>query len=382
MKIIIAPDSFKGSCSTIVAAQQIEQGFRRIFPDVEAVQIPIADGGEGTVEAMILGAGGTIHTCTVTGPMGQPVEAQFGILADGTGVVELAAASGLPLVPEDQRDPAHATTYGTGQLILEALKAGCKRIMIGLGGSATNDGGVGLAQALGVSFRDAQGYELEFGGAALAKLHTIDMQGITPLLADAQLMIASDVDNPLCGPHGASHVFGPQKGADVNTVKQLDAALEHYAQVLKQQLNQDIASLPGAGAAGGTTASLVALFGAVIRPGIQVVLDMAHFDEHVRQADLVITGEGRIDGQSIHGKVPVGVAQRAKQFGVPVLAIVGDIGPGAEACYEYGIDAILSTVNKAMPLQEAMEHSSELMLEAAERAARIVHMGMTIGGNK
>lgn len=376
MKIVIASDSFKGSCSSIEAAQQIEEGFRRIFPDVEVVKIPIADGGEGTVEAMILGAGGNVHVRTVTGPMGQPVEAKFGILADGTGVVELAAASGLPLVPQEQQNPALATTYGTGQLILEALKAGCKRILIALGGSATNDGGVGLAQALGVSFRDAQGRELEFGGAALARLHTIDMQGLSPLLSDAQLIIASDVDNPLCGPQGASYVFGPQKGATAEMVKQLDAALKHYADILKEQYHQDILHLPGAGAAGGTTASLVALLGAVVRPGIQVVLDAAHFDEHIKQADLVITGEGRMDEQSTHGKVPVGVAQRAQPFGVPVLAIVGGIGTGAQACYAYGIDAILSTVDQPMPLQEAMQDSSRLMVEAAERAARIIRIGM------
>lgn len=378
MKIVIAPDSFKGSCSTIGAAQNIEDGFRRIFPDVQAVKIPIADGGEGTVEAMVLGAGGTVHICTVTGPMGQSVDARYGILKDGTGVVELAAASGLPLIPEGQRDPTRATTYGTGQVILEVLKAGCRRVIIGLGGSATNDAGVGLAQALGVSFLDANGKELPFGGEALANLHTIDLSGIHPLVQGAEFIIASDVDSPLCGPHGASHVFGPQKGADATTVQRLDDALAHYAHVLKEQLGQDILELPGAGAAGGTTASLVALFGAVIRPGIQVVLDAAHFDEHVQNADLVITGEGRIDSQSIHGKVPMGVGQRAHQFGVPVLAIVGDIGPGADACYNYGVDAILSTVNKAMTLQEAMEHSSELMVEAAERAARILRMGMHI----
>lgn len=375
MKIVIAPDSFKGSCSTIGAAQNIEDGFRRIFPDVQAIKIPIADGGEGTVEAMVLGAGGTVHTCTVTGPMGEPVEARYGILDDGTGVVELAAASGLPLVPDDQRDPTRATTYGTGELILEALKAGCRRVIIGLGGSATNDGGVGLAQALGVSFLDADGKELSHGGGSLANLHTIDISHIHPLVKETEFIIASDVDSPLCGPHGASHVFGPQKGADPATVELLDDALLHYAHILKEQLGQDILELPGAGAAGGTTASLVALFGAVIRPGIQVILDAAHFDQHVQDADLVITGEGRIDGQSIHGKVPVGVGQRAHQFGVPVLAIVGDIGPGAEACYNYGVDAILSTVNKAMPLKEAMERSSELMMEAAERAARILRMG-------
>lgn len=378
MKIVIAPDSFKGSCSTIGAAQNIEDGFRRIFPDVQAVKIPIADGGEGTVDAMVLGAGGKVHTCTVTGPMGQPVEARYGILDDGTAVVELAAASGLPLVPDGQRDPTLATTYGTGEVIMEALKAGCRRVIIGLGGSATNDGGVGLAQALGVSFRDAEGKELPFGGGALSRLHTIDISNIHPLVKETEFIIASDVDSPLCGPHGASHVFGPQKGADPATVQLLDSALLHYAHVLKDQLGQDILELPGAGAAGGTTASLVALFGAVIRPGIQVVLDAAHFDQHVQDADLVITGEGRIDGQSIHGKVPVGVGQRAHQFGVPVLAIVGDIGPGAEACYDYGVDAILSTVNKAMPLKEAMERSSELMIEAAERAARILRMGKHI----
>ncbi|MGI6031008.1 MAG: glycerate kinase [Eubacteriales bacterium] len=378
MKIVIAPDSFKGSNTTIAVANHIEKGFRKVFSDLEVVKIPIADGGEGTVDALVLGAGGVFKEKEVVGPLGEKTMAKYGILDNGVGVVELAAASGLPMVPEDKRNPLYTTSYGTGELILAAIEDGCKKIVIGLGGSATNDGGLGIAQAFGVSFKDAEGKELGYGGGELARLATIDASGLDKRLADVEIVVACDVTNTLCGPKGASAVYGPQKGATPELVEVLDKNLAHMAKIIKEQLGQDIIDVPGTGAAGGASVPLMVFAGAKLESGIQVVLDVTEIDKHLKDADFVITGEGRIDGQSVYGKVPVGVGKRAKEFGLPVLAIVGDIGPGAEACYDHGVDAIMSTVNAAMPLKEAMERSTELMIEAAERVARMIKIGIDI----
>jgi glycerate kinase len=378
MKILIAPDSFKGSNSSVAVANRIEAGAKRVFPSAEIVKIPIADGGEGTVEALVLGAGGEFHQAIVTGPMGKPVTATYGILSNGTGVIEMAAASGLPLVPENERNPLNATTFGVGELMLEVLDRGCASIVIGLGGSATNDGGVGMAQALGVSFKDKSGRELELGASRIAQLATVDASGMSAKISGASIVIASDVNSPLCGPKGASHVFGPQKGADVDMVKELDSALAHLADTVKAQLGIDIANTPGAGAAGGLGYGLMAFCGAKMKPGIETVMDSVGMDERLEGCDIVITGEGKIDGQSVFGKVPVGVAQRAKKYGVPVLAIVGGIGDGAEAVYDHGVDSIMSSVNNAMPLSEAIANGDALLEEAAERAMRIVKIGMEI----
>jgi len=379
MKILIAPDSFKGTNTSIRVATHIENGIRRVMPDAEIVKIPIADGGEGTVEALVVGAGGKYHTAKVVGPMGEEAEAVFGVLDSGIAAIEMAAASGLPMVPDEKRDPRKATTYGTGQLIKAAMDLGCKEIVIGLGGSATNDGGVGMAQALGVSFKDAAGRELGYGGGPLAELASIDVSGLDPRVAQTTITIASDVTNPLCGDTGASAIFGPQKGADPEMVKLLDANLAHLADVVEAQLGLDMMNIPGAGAAGGMGYGLIAFCGAASKSGIVTVLDTVGVDSYLADCDLVITGEGKIDGQSVFGKVPVGVAERVKKFGIPVLAIVGDMGEGSQAVYEYGIDSIMSTVNKAMPLKEALERSSELLVDAAERAMRMIMIGMKIG---
>lgn len=376
MKIVIAPDSFKGSNTTIAVANHIEKGIRKVFPDADIIKIPIADGGEGTVDALVLGAGGEIREKEVIGPLGEKLMGKYGILNNGIGVLELASASGLPSVPDDKKNPLITTSFGTGQLILHAIEDGCRKLVIGLGGSATNDGGIGLAQALGVSFLDANGRELGYGGGELSKLVKIDASKLDPRVAECEIIIASDVSNPLCGKTGASAIFGPQKGATPELVKLLDENLAHYAKVIKDQLGEDVINVPGAGAAGGASVALMVFGKASIQSGIQTVLDVTEVDKHLKDADLVITGEGRIDYQSVFGKVPVGVGQRAKLFHLPVLAIVGDIGPGAEAVYEYGVDAIMSTVNRAMPLSEAMALSSELMTDAAERAMRMIQIGM------
>lgn len=378
MKIVIASDSFKGTNSTLAVAGHIEKGILKVFPDAKIVKIPIADGGEGTVEALVLGVGGEFKQKEVVGPMGEKLSATYGILNNGVAVVELAAASGLPLVPDGQKNPLKATSYGTGQLIMAAVEDGCRKIVIGLGGSACNDGGLGLAQALGVSYKDKDGNELGYGGGELSKLAVIDPSGIDKRLSECEITIACDVSNPLCGPTGASAVFGPQKGATPELVELLDNNLRHMAGIIKEQLGKDIIDVPGTGAAGGASVPLLVFTPANIRAGIETVLDVTGIDEHLKDADFVITGEGKIDGQSIYGKVPVGVGKHVKKFSLPVLAIVGDIGTGAEAVYDYGVDGIMSTVNKAMPLKEALERSSELLVDAAERVMRFIKIGMDI----
>jgi glycerate kinase len=378
MKIVIAPDSFKGSNTTIAVANHIEKGIRKVFPDVDIVKIPIADGGEGTVDALVLGAGGVIREKEVVGPLGEAVIGKYGVLNNGIAVLELASASGLPLVPDDKKNPLVTTSYGTGQLLLSAIEEGCRKLVIGLGGSATNDGGIGLAQALGVSFLDKDGKELGYGGGELSKLASINVSRLDPRVAECEIIIACDVSNPLCGKTGASAIFGPQKGATPELVELLDRNLAHFAKVIKEQLGENVIDVPGSGAAGGASVSLMVFAKAVIRSGIQTVLDVTDIDRHLKDADFVITGEGKIDYQSVFGKVPVGVGQRAKQFNLPVLAIVGDIGPGAQDVYDYGVDAIMSTVNRAMPLSEAMGQSAELLVEAAERAMRMIQIGLDI----
>lgn len=378
MKIVIAPDSFKGSNSTIVVANIIEKGIRKVFPDADIIKIPIADGGEGTVETLVFGTGGTLLEKKVTGPLGDEVIAQYGLLDNGTAVIEMSSASGLPLVPAEKRNPLITTTYGTGELIKSALDKGCRKIMIGIGGSATNDGGIGMAQALGISFKDKDGNELGYGGGSLDKLHTIDMADIDTRIKECDILVACDVSNPLCGEKGASAVYGPQKGATPEIVKILDENLRHLAEVIKEQIGKDIIDIPGTGAAGGLGVSLIAFCGAKLNSGIETILETLNIEQYLKDADLVITGEGKIDGQSIYGKVPVGVAKSAEKFNVPVLAIVGDIGDGASEVYEYGIDGIMSTVNRAVPLEEAIAKSSEMLEDAAERVMRIIRIGMSV----
>lgn len=375
MHIIAAIDSFKGSCSTIEAARAVARGIAKIDPIAKVTIVPIADGGEGTCLALSEGLSGVLYHKLVRGPLGESIDAVFAVLPDGTGVVELAAASGLTLLTEDSRNPMLASTFGTGQLIAAALDEGCRRLIIGLGGSATNDGGTGLARALGIQFYDEFGRLLPEGGAALADLHHVDTDGLDRRLAASEVIIACDVNNPLCGPQGASAVFGPQKGASPLQVTQLDAALFHYASILKIQLGIDLASLPGAGAAGGAAMALLAFCNGRIRRGIDVMLDLADFDTLLQTADLVITGEGRIDSQTVFGKVPIGVAARAKQKQVPVIAITGCIAEGAEAVYEQGIDVLLSIANGPISLEYSMQHAETLIEATAERILRLLQIG-------
>ena len=375
MRIVIATDSFKGSNSSLAAGNCMARGAAKVFPDADITVIPIGDGGEGTVDAVIQQLGGTMKHLTVTGPLGDQVEASYGT-ADATAVIEMASASGLTLVPEDRRNPLATTTYGTGELIADAIAHGCIRILVAIGGSATNDGGAGMAQALGWSFRDAEDKEIGFGGRALGGVRTIDASRVNPRLSSVSLEILSDVTNPLCGPNGASRVYGPQKGADDRMVELLDEHLFHLDYLVKEQLGLDLSGVPGSGAAGGLGFGLMAFAGGTLVPGIEAVLDVIGFSEQVKGADLVITGEGKMDGQSVQGKAPIGVAKAAKQFGIPVLAVVGDIGKDIQAVYDHGIDSVMSIVNRPMPLSTAMAESGDLLTDAVERALRMVRMGM------
>jgi len=381
MRVVVAPDSFKGSLSAVGVAAAMARGVTAVFPAAKVVQVPIADGGEGTVEALVAATRGRVEHTVVRGPLGAPVRAGWGVLGDGrTAVVEMAAASGLPLVPVERRDPRTATSFGAGELVRAALDAGLSRIILGIGGSATNDGGAGLACALGVRFLDADGAELPHGGAALARLRRIDLTGLDPRLAATDLLVACDVDNPLTGARGAAAVYGPQKGATPQVVAELDAALGHFAEVARASTGRDVAGVPGAGAAGGLGAGLLFFTPARLRPGVAIVLEAAGFDQLLEGADLVITGEGRTDHQTAMGKAPVGVAAAARRHSVPVICLAGGLGPGADEVLQHGIDALASVVPQAMALEEAMGRGAELIEAAAVRACRLVRVGMRLSG--
>lgn len=376
MKIIVAPDSFKGSLTSVQAAEAIERGIKKAAlaynENVEVVKVPMADGGEGTVEAIISAVGGKIIPTKALDPLARPVDSFFGILPDNTAVIEMAAASGLNLLKEEERNPLKATSYGTGQLIKAALDMGCKNIIIGIGGSATNDGGVGMAQALGVKFLDEEGKQIGFGGQELSKICKIDISDLDGRAKDAKFVIASDVKNPLCGPEGASAIYGPQKGATPEMIKILDKNLEHLADIIKRDLGKDIKDLPGAGAAGGLGAALMAFLNAKLQPGIEIVMELSNFKEKVRNTDIIFTGEGATDYQTKFGKVPFGVAQVAKEDNKPVICISGSLLEGYEELYKYGISAMFSIINKPMELKEAMERGEELLDKTSENLFRLI----------
>lgn len=372
MKIVIAPQGFKGNLTALQVAQAIEKGIKRVVPGAMTTIKPMADGGEGTVQALVDATGGKIMATEVTDPLGGRVTAHWGILSDQTtAVIEMAAASGLPLVPPEKRNPLVTTTYGTGELILAALGNGCRKLIIGIGGSATNDGGAGMAQALGAKFLDEKGEELPFGGATLARLEHIDVSNLDPRLADFDVTLASDVNNPLCGPRGASAIYGPQKGATPEMVKQLDAALAHYADVIQKDLGIDFRDVPGAGAAGGLGLGLMVFLKAKLIPGIDVVIKATNLVADLKDADLVFTAEGRIDRQSAMGKVPTGVALKAKEFGSPVIALAGEVADDSRVVYEQGIDAILSIAPGPISLDQSMADAEKLITNAAECAMRL-----------
>jgi glycerate kinase len=376
MRIVVAPDSFKGSLSALGVAEAMERGIHAVFADAEVIKVPIADGGEGTVAALVSATGGRLEQCVVPGPLGDPVTAVWGVLGDGrTAVIEMAAASGLPLVPRHLRDPRITTTAGTGRLVKAALDAGLRKIVIGIGGSATNDGGTGMATELGVRFLDAQGRPLPPGGAALARLARIDLAALDLRLAQTEIMVACDVDNPLTGPRGASAVYGPQKGATPEMVQELDHALGVLAQVATRATGREVADQPGAGAAGGLGAGFLWFSRAQLRPGVEIVLAATGFEAKVADADLVITGEGRTDAQTAMGKAPVGVAAVAKRHAVPVVCLAGGLIEGADAVLAHGIDALASIVPHPMPLEECTEHAAQLIEAAAARVCRLIRVG-------
>jgi glycerate kinase len=381
MRIIIAPQALKGSLTATEAGLAIARGVQIVFPTAEIHLVPIADGGEGTVQTLVDATGGALVQHAVTGPLGEPISAFFGLLGDGqTAAIEMAACAGLPLVPPALRDPRITTTFGVGELIHAALELHCTRLLIGIGGSATNDGGAGMVQALGAHLLTADGHEIARGGSALSTLAHIDVSTLDERLHACTVEVACDVTNPLCGPLGASAVYGPQKGATPTMVRELDAALAHYAHIIEQDLQRTIKDIPGAGAAGGLGAGLMAFLNAELRPGAQIVLEAIHLAEHFRSADLVITAEGQLDAQTAYGKSVGAVASLAKHYHLPVLAIAGSLGAQYQSVYDLGIDAVMPLPTRPMTLEYAMEHASALVTDATERALRLMKTGTTIRG--
>lgn len=379
MKIIIAPDSFKESVSASRCAQAIKAGFVSIFPQAECVCLPIADGGEGTVEAMVEATDGKMVMLPVMGPMGDFVGAFYGLSGDGqTAFIEMAAASGLMLVPAGERNPLRATSYGTGELIRHALDAGVRHIILGIGGSATVDGGMGMAQALGARFLDERGESVGLGGGALQRLVKIDLSDLDPRLHDCRIEVAYDVDNPLLGERGAAAVFGPQKGACIEMVAVLERGLQNYARVMLAATGQDVAPMVGGGAAGGMGAAARVFLNATLKSGIDIVLEAVHLEEALRDADLVITGEGRIDSQTIGGKAPIGVARIAKKYAIPVIGIAGVLGDGVEAVHQHGIDAVFSILPALAPLAEVLDRGEQNLYACARNIACAIKLGQQI----
>ncbi len=378
MKIVIAPDSYKESLPAAQVAQAIAKGFREIFPEAEYVCVPVADGGEGTVEAMIAATQGRWMQERVTGPLSEPVTASWGLSGDGhTAFIEMAEASGLGLVPQAARDPRLTTSRGTGELILAALESGARRIIIGIGGSATNDGGAGMVQALGARLLDGNGREIGPGGGALASLNRIDLTRLDSRLNRCEILVACDVTNPLTGENGASCIFGPQKGADAQMIRLLDENLAHYATVIEQTLNIDVTRAPGAGAAGGMGAALLAFLGAELKSGVEIVTGALNLEEHIHNCTLVVTGEGRMDSQSVQGKVPVGVANVAAKYHKPVIGIAGSLASDVAVVHQHGIDAVFSVLNGIVTLEEALDNAFDNIYRTARNVAATVRAGMS-----
>jgi glycerate 2-kinase len=377
MKIIIAPDSFKESLSAPEVAKCIEQGFREIFPDASYVVLPIADGGEGTVNAMIAATAGNLRQIQVSGPLGRPVDGFYGVSSDGKTVfIEMAAASGLDLVKPEERNPLLTYSRGTGELILAALTEGVEEMIVGIGGSATNDGGAGMLQAIGVRLLDRNGQDIAPGGQGLGMLETIDYSAIDSRLAACRIQVACDVHNPLTGPRGASAVFGPQKGATPEMVAELDANLAHFGKLLEKHTGRMIVDKPGAGAAGGMGAALMTLSGATLRPGIEIVIEAVRLEEAVVDADLVITGEGRLDGQTSGGKAPAGVAKVAVKYGVPVIGIGGSLGSDLKMDAMVDFSAMFAAVSKPCSLAEALSGAKENLQLISRNVAAAIRTGV------
>lgn len=373
--IVLAPDSFKESMTAKQVCEAMEKGIKKVNSNIRCIHVPMADGGEGTMQSLVDATNGKLYSLNVIGPLGNEVEAQYGILGNGEiGVIEMASASGIQLVPLEKRNPLLTTTYGTGQLIRACLEHGVKKLLIGIGGSATNDGGAGVIQALGGKLLDKQGNELGFGGGELGKLNSIDLENLDIRLKDIIVEVACDVNNPLCGEKGASNVFGPQKGATEKMIEILNDNLKHYAYIIKQQFGKDVLNEPGAGAAGGLGAGLKAFFNADLKKGIEMVIEYASLEEKIKDADMVWTGEGSIDFQTQYGKTPLGVAIIAKKYNKPVIALAGKIGEGIDSLYERGIDSIFGITKGATSLEEALKNGEENIENTSENIIRLINL--------
>lgn len=378
MRFLFASDSFKGTLSSEKIIELLSASANKVFPGCETLGVPIADGGEGTVDAVITVTKGEKRQVLVHGPLMEETESSYGVFHKDSAIIEMAAASGLPMVPAEKRNPLNTTTYGTGELIRDALDQGYRKISIAIGGSATNDGGMGAMRALGIRFLDKEGNELEGSGSDLAKVADIDVRGLHPAAAEAEFTVMCDVNNPLTGPDGATYTFGKQKGGTPEILDELEAGMKNYAAIIQGKLGKDVDQIPGAGAAGGLGAALCVFLHATLKSGIETVLDLIDFDGLLEGTDLVVTGEGRIDWQSAFGKVPSGIGQRCRAKHVPAVAVVGGMGTGAEKIYEFGVESIIPTINGAMDIEEALERAEELYSNAAERMFRMLRVGMEL----
>ena len=379
MRILIAPDSYKNALSALEVAKSLKSGLQKVFQDAEFEILPMADGGEGTVEALIDATQGQMIKTPVCDPLMRPIESSFGITGDGvTAVIEMASASGIQLITSGERNPWITTTYGTGELILAALDRGCRDIILGIGGSATNDCGMGMAAALGVKFLDHAGNSVGPGGGMLAEVTRIDISGLDNRIKETKIMVACDVTNPLTGPDGAAHVYGPQKGADPEMVNKLDSNLKKFSDLIMEQLGKDVEQIPGAGAAGGLGAGLIAFLDGELVEGVPAIAAKTGLEEAVAKADIVITGEGGIDFQTQFGKTPYGVAQVAKKHGKPVIAVAGTIGKGVDELYSKGIDAVISILDRPLSLEEAITETSSLLETTGERIGRLLILGRSL----
>ena len=379
MKILVAPQEFKGSISALSASEAAKNGILRVFPEAEVVLCPVADGGDGTLETLVEVSGGEVRTCSVQNPIGETIQAQWGAMGDGvTAVIEMARTSGLALLSLDERDPLNASTYGLGQAISEALDEGFRKFIVGIGGSATNDAGAGMAQALGANLLDDRGNTISFGGAALISLQTVDISNMDSRIKDSKFLVACDVSNPLTGEEGASAVYGPQKGATPEMVKRLDDALSNFATVVKKDLKKDVSEMPGAGAAGGLGAGMMAFMGAELKAGVDIVLDTVNLRDKLSSVDLVITGEGGMDFQTIYNKAPIGVARIASEHNIPTIAIAGLLGSNFKIVHEHGIRAATSIVNGPITLEEASDRAFELISDSVEESLRFISVGMDL----
>ena len=378
MKFLFASDSFKGTLSSQKTAELLTEAAREIFPDCRCDSIVVADGGEGTTDAVLTSTNGKKISVQVHGPLWEKITCNYGMLDEKRAVMEMAAASGLPLVPEEKKDPRHTTSYGTGEMIADALSRGFRDISIAIGGSATNDGGIGCIRALGGKFLDENNQELKGCGEDLIKIRKIDLSGLNPRIKDCKFTVMCDVTNPLCGKDGATYTFGRQKGATPEIQKELEEGMCNYRDIIKEQFDLDMDKIPGAGAAGGLGTALMVFLNGTLKSGIETVLNLVDFDEHLKEVDVVVTGEGATDWQSVFGKVMQGVGVHCKKHHIPAVAIVGSMGTGAEDIFDYGIESIITTVNGIMPLSDALNHAEELYLGAARRLFRLLKAGMQI----